>query len=383
MMRNLRLPRADSLLIGGALLLLAMQLPGCATLTSHHDLAGVAYTDMPRELDMVTLPPYRVAPPDILLIEAVNNIRPPAAPLQAGDQLLIQLQNGLPLDPGVDAETNPLQHQVELQMELEFKLVNQIYQVGNDGEVDLGPAYGSIHVAGLTPEQAQAAIEHHLRENVGLLDPLVSVSLPDIAGKQPISGEHLVRPDGTVGLGIYGGVYVAGMTLPEVKSAVERHLSQFVQEPEVNVDVLSYNSKVIYVITDGGGFGETVVRLPVTGNETVLDAIAQIQGLSAVSSKKMWIARPAPSEFGHAQILDVHWDAITSEGITSTNYQLLPGDRIYIEADHLIATDNFLAKLFAPVERVAGLILLTTGAVRTIDFYDTQGGGFGGFGGGP
>ena len=66
------------------------------------------------------------------------------------------------------------------------------------------PAYGSVVVAGLTLDQAKAAIEQHLREHVKLLDPLVSVSLSDIAGKQPVSGEHLVRPDGTVGLGIYG-----------------------------------------------------------------------------------------------------------------------------------------------------------------------------------
>ena len=159
------------------------------------------------------------------------------------------------------------------------------------------------------------------------------------------------------------------MALTDVKWVIEEHLKQYIHDPEVNVDVLSYNSKVIYVITDGGGYGESVVRLPVTGNETVLDAISEIQGLSEVSSKKIWVARPAPSELGYAQILDVHWQAITAEGVTATNYQLLPGDRIYIAADHMIATDNFLSKLLAPAERIGGLLLLYTGAVSRIDFY--------------
>lgn len=81
---------------------------------------------------------------------------------------------------------------------------------------------------------------------MGLDDPQVAVSFPDVSGKQVIAGSHLVRPDGTVSLGIYGSVYVSGMTLDEVKGVVEHHLADQVKDPEVNVDVLGYNSKVYY-----------------------------------------------------------------------------------------------------------------------------------------
>jgi len=47
-------------------------------------------------------------------------------------------------------------------------------------------------------------------------------------------------------------VYVNGMTLDEVKAAVEEHLTRSMHQPEVLVDVLAYNSKVIYIVTDGG-----------------------------------------------------------------------------------------------------------------------------------
>jgi polysaccharide export outer membrane protein len=60
------------------------------------------------------------------------------------------------------------------------------------------------------------------------------------------------------------------------------------------IDVLAYNSKVYYVITDGGGYGEQVVRIPITGGENVLDAKSQVNGLSPVSSRhNVWIARRA------------------------------------------------------------------------------------------
>ena len=94
--------------------------------------------------------------------------------------------------------------------------------------------------------------------------------------------------------------------------------------------MLAYNSKVYYVITDGGGYGEQVYPIPVTGNETVLDAIAKINGLPAVSSKKrVWIARATPG-CTNPNILPVDWCGITKKGFAATNYQVFPNDRIYV-----------------------------------------------------
>src|SRR5438270_577635 len=79
--------------------------------------------------------------------------------------------------------------------------------------------------------------------------------LAEYRGQQQVRGEHLVRPDGTVGLGTYGEVHLAGFTLLEAKAAIEAHLSQFIQKPEISLDVAGYNSKVYFVVFDQGGFG--------------------------------------------------------------------------------------------------------------------------------
>jgi len=328
-------------------------------------------SDIPRELQKASIPLYRVEPPDILSIEIVNNIRPANDPLRAGDVVLIRASGLMPIDP------------MEDEVEKALKQVNGEYLVQTDGTVDLGPHYGSVLVEGMTPAQARIAVERHFREVKGFADPHVGLNLPNVNGKQLITGEHLVRPDGTVNLGVYGSVYVAGMTLDEVRQTVEAHLQHFIHMPEIAVDVLSYNSKVVYVITDGGGNGEQVVKLPFTGNETVLDAIANIEGLSQVSSKTIWVARPAPNGVELAQTMPVDYRAITQDGITTTNYQLMPGDRVYIKADGLIAADNAIAKIVTPVSRIFGFILLGNGTYRAVQFgyQGNQGGGGGGGGG--
>ena len=82
------------------------------------------------------------------------------------------------------------------------------------------------------------------------------------------------------------------MTLNQAKNAIESHLTAYLQKPEVVIDVLAYNSKVYYVVYDLGGAGQRIYRLPSTGNETVLDAVSQLTGLSPVSDQdRIWIAR--------------------------------------------------------------------------------------------
>jgi polysaccharide biosynthesis/export protein len=329
---------------------------------------GEPIGNVPRELRMVSLPLYDIGPRDILLIESVNNLRRPEEPLRPGDPLVIRVANTIPVDP----EDDDLIRQ--------FKQINGLFPIRADGRVDLGPEYGAVLIGGLTLPDAELALTNHLK--TVLQAPRVSISLPQPQGRQEIAGEHLVRPDGTVSLGIYGHVYVAGMTVVEARQKIEQHLSESMTDPEVHVDVLAYNSKVYYVIADGGGAGEQVLRFPSTGNETILDAISQINGLPAVASKRhIWLARPAPPELGCDQILPVDWSAIARGADTSTNYQVLPGDRIYVQADHLITFDTFVAKATAPFERVFGFMLLGNGSVRAIHYghrqFNNSGGGSG------
>jgi len=332
----------------------------CSTATSV-ECAYPGLAEAPRELRKVSLPEYMVEPPDVLLIEAVNNLRPFNAPIRAGEALIVQVNRTIPIG------------QIEDPVSAQFKQINGMYVIGTDGYLNLGPEYGKVLVADLPLEEIQIRVDTHLRQI--LTSPQVLVTLPSPQNKQFIAGPHLVRPDGTVGLGVYGSVYVTGMTLQQARNAIELHLSHHIHRPEVSVDVLAYNSKVYYVITDGGGAGEQVYRIPSTGNETVLDAIAGVNGLPTVASKaSIWIARPSPNQGTPDQVLKVDWQAIAEGAQTTTNYQMLPGDRLYVKASPLITMDTKIAKFTAPFERMLGFTILGNGAVRSIQGKNTNGG---------
>lgn len=294
----------------------------------------------PSELAKVSLPRYRVAPPDILVIQAIRLFPKDPYYIQSSDYLQIIVPNALFDQP-----------------------IASTYQVDSSGRVNLGAAYDSVKVAGMTIDEAQDAVAEHLSRLIE--NPQVSISLLQASGVQQIAGEHLIGPDGFINLGIYGSVYVSGLTVEEARLAIETKLAEYLDHPKVSVDVLIYNSKFFYIITEGAGFGDNVVRIPITGNETVLDAIAQVGGLQQVSSKRLWISRPAPKESGCDQILPIDWQAITRGASTATNYQLLPGDRIFVAEDRLVAVNSLVTKVLNPVERMMGFTLL---GAQTIQF---------------
>jgi polysaccharide export outer membrane protein len=267
-------------------------------------------------------------------------------------------------------------------------------------EVAAGPP-----VAGPLPDDAHGHPGGHVpRELSKTLLPPYIIEPPDVLlietteglAVQPIRGPHLVRPDGTVSLGIYGSPRLAGLTLDQAREAIADSIirtqrqgllkqkkpkepnkdekepnkdeKEIKIEPQnIVVDVLAYNSKFYYIITDGGGYGAQLYRLPITGNETVLDALSLINGLPPVASKhRIWLARRVPDHGGTDNILPVDWAGITQCGSAATNYQILPGDRLYVHSDRLIRLDTQLSKIITPIERLFGVTLLGSETVNSI-----------------
>jgi polysaccharide export outer membrane protein len=314
----------------------------------------VTPADVPKELNMIAHPEYTIEAPDILLIDAVNLIPRPPYRIAPFDGLLIRVTVS---DPKEKELPNEL---------VKGEPINGLYRVEPSGEIDLGFSYKSVAVAGLEIKAAKAAIMKHLQERF-LAKFDVSVSLGESRALQLIKGEHLVGQDGKVSLGMYGSVFVVGLTRPEAKHAIEAQLSQALFEPEISIDVIGYNSKVYYVIFEQGSAGQAITRLPITGNETVLDAISQIKGMPPGSDRtQVWVARRVPAGQDGCQVLPVDWNAIVCGGSTATNYQLLAGDRVFVGLDPWIRCDQILAKVIAPFERLSGFILLGSSVVHSV-----------------
>ena len=84
------------------------------------------------------------------------------------------------------------------------------------------------------------------------------------------------------------------------------------------------------IVEGGAGQGDEVQRHAVVGDETVLDVLSQVEQSDQLKNKRIWIARPQPGSSGVDAILPVEWTSASDPFATCNNYQILPGDRIFI-----------------------------------------------------
>ncbi|MFO0967270.1 MAG: polysaccharide biosynthesis/export family protein [Gemmataceae bacterium] len=153
------------------------------------------------------------------------------------------------------------------------------------------------------------------------------VTPADIDSPVRLPGDQPVLPDGTINLGKYGHLLIAGKTVPEIEDMVKAAVEAKTKDPGfINVRLVSRQTKVYYVIGEVNAPG----AFQMSGRETVLDAILAAGGLTdRASSSNIILSRPSkPNEC--RTVLPVCWKNIVQLGDTTTNYQIAPGDRIYV-----------------------------------------------------
>lgn len=225
-----------------------------------------------------------------------------------------------------------------------------------------GCSSGSTSAFGLAPPQHRllpeakdfrsvAPAPEGPRELNKVLHPPFVVEPGDVLLVQPaeldapvrIIPDQPVSSDGTIDLGSYGRPVVAGMTLPVIEAEIQKLVKAKLKPGEdvtINVRLVNRVSKVYYVLGEVNAPG----AYPVTGRETALDAIIAAGGLTQrASTKNIIMSRPTPP-CDDRILLPICYPQIVQLGDTTTNYQVMAGDRIFVPSqgmfDHLFHHDR-------------------------------------------
>jgi polysaccharide biosynthesis/export protein len=139
--------------------------------------------------------------------------------------------------------------------------------------------------------------------------------------------DQVVPPDGQIELGKYGRVQVVGMTAQEVEQEVQKIINAASPDAgPMTVSLVGRQSKVFYVLGEVNSPG----AYPISGRETVLDAILAAGGVTdAADLGGITFTRPSPPNECRV-VLPICYREIVQLGDTATNYQVGPGDRIYV-----------------------------------------------------
>ncbi|MBF0217271.1 MAG: polysaccharide biosynthesis/export family protein [Candidatus Omnitrophica bacterium] len=186
----------------------------------------------------------------------------------------------------------------------------------------------------------QTAVSESLKYTLGAND-VVSI---EVRRHPEFEGQYQVNSEGKIGYKYVGDIIVAGLTKNQLKDRLTEVLSAYLVNPEVDVQIVAYLSKVVYVVGDVMNPGKFYMR-----GDTILVREALVQaGLptQAASLHKCRLITPDQLGENNFQLVDVH--KLLYEGDLKYNMVMKPGDVLYVPAT-LIAS---VIRVISPVTNV-------------------------------
>ncbi|MFA5156311.1 MAG: polysaccharide biosynthesis/export family protein [Candidatus Omnitrophota bacterium] len=154
-------------------------------------------------------------------------------------------------------------------------------------------------------------------------DDIVEVSVmrhPEFSGIYPINLE------GKLQYKFVGDIDVNGLTKKQLEDKLKEVVSVYVINPEINVAVVEYKSKVIYVLGEVAKPGKYYMR-----SETIPVREAVVQaGLPTLAAAMRKCRIITPDNNGNMKTRAVDLYAVLYGGNLKYNYDMRPGDVLYV-----------------------------------------------------
>ena len=143
------------------------------------------------------------------------------------------------------------------------------------------------------------------------------------------SGEYTINSEGMIEYKFVGDIYITGLTKNELKDKITDILSEYVIEPDVDVMITAYLSKIFYVVGEVGRPGKFYMRgNTVTAREALFQA--GLPTYAAAMRRSRMITPDATGKREKYKDIDVF--KLLYEGDLTEDLEMQPGDVLYVPA---------------------------------------------------
>jgi polysaccharide biosynthesis/export protein len=154
--------------------------------------------------------------------------------------------------------------------------------------------------------------------------------------QEDLSGKYPVDADGSFTFPLIGRVQAGGLTLRQLEAQLKKQLKDgaIFKDPQLAVAVQSYNSQKIHIV----GEVRNPATYPLTGDMSLIEAIARAGSTLPTASGEVLIVRAQPGNATHGPTMPTSEDSeVTTvdlrelqSGALSKNIALRDGDTIFV-----------------------------------------------------
>ena len=164
------------------------------------------------------------------------------------------------------------------------------------------------------------------------------------------SGKYVVTAEGKIEYKFVGDVFVEGLTKVQLQERLTGILSDYIIDPDVNVQILQYLSKVYYVIGEVNRPGKYYMK----GNTiSVLEAMIQAALPNQASSTRK-CRLISPTSKGRSRVVSVNIYELLYGGNLRCNLDMKPGDILYVPSTVVAKIIKVISPVTDAVSSAAG-----------------------------
>lgn len=234
--------------------------------------------------------------------------------------------------------------------------------------------YSPLHAEPQTGQKESGVVETKTSVDINLADlPVVSTAPatvtegvkytlgPDdiieieVRRHPEFSGQYTINSEGKIEYKYIGDIILAGLTKNEVKERLSKILSDYIIDPDIDIRIAAYLSKVFYVVGEVGRPGKFYMR---GDTITVREALVQ-SGLPTLAAAMRRCRLITPDNRGTNNYKDVNVYELLYQGNLKRNLDMKPGDVLYVPATVMAK----IIHVISPVTETTGQA--TTAAAQT------------------
>ena len=163
-----------------------------------------------------------------------------------------------------------------------------------------------------------------------------------------LTTQAVVRPDGRIAFPLIDEIYACNITPEALKKEITIRLSKIIQEPKVTVNVVSFQSKKIFVIGEVGRPGV----YPFDGNEGIFEAISKAGGYTRDTAALRSVMLIKGGNSPKQKVIKANILNLIQKADLSQNYKLEAGDIVYVPKTLISDIDKFIDQFFAQTDPV-------------------------------